>query len=66
GDEIVVLMAGATTFHLQTESGDKTIELSEPGQYVIVPKGIWHTARTSAFSRVLFITPGQETQNRAL
>ncbi|WP_237132327.1 cupin domain-containing protein [Pseudohongiella sp. O18] len=66
GDEIVVLLAGSTTFHLQAEDGDKTIELSEPGQYVIVPKGIWHTAKTPEFSRVLFITPGQETQNRAL
>ena len=66
GDEIVVLLAGNTTFHLQMDEGEKQVVLSEQGQYVIVPKGVWHTAKTSEFSRLLFITPGQDTQNRTI
>jgi hypothetical protein len=41
-------------------------ELTEPGAFVVVPKGTWHTARTAAPTRMLFITPGERTENRPL
>jgi hypothetical protein len=36
-----------------------------PGDYVLVPRGIWHTVRVHTPSSVLFITPGEGTQHRS-
>jgi len=66
GDEIVILLSGRATFLLQTESGEESVELSEAGEYVIVPRNTWHTAKTPVASRMLFITPGEGTRNRPL
>lgn len=65
GDEIVLLISGDVAFLLQTESGEIRINLREQGQYIVVPKGVWHTAKTKNKSKLLFITPGQGTQHRA-
>ena len=32
--------------------------------HVVVPKGTWHTARTSVPTKMLFVTPGQGTENK--
>ena len=64
GDEIVVLLAGAVTFVFETDAGEQHVSLAEQGGYAIVPKGTWHTAKTSTPSRMLFITPGEGTQHR--
>lgn len=64
GDEIVMLMSGRITLVLQLESGESSLELSGQGQYAIVPQGVWHTAKISVASKVLFITPGQGTQHK--
>ncbi len=70
GDEIVILLSGAVQFiWLGDEREDETQhlrELSEAGQFLVIPKGHWHTAKTKLHSRVLFITPGQGTQHKAL
>lgn len=63
GDEMVVLLSGSTTFKLKLEAEEKTIELKEPGSFLIVPKNIWHTAIVDEPTSVLFITPGEGTQN---
>lgn len=65
GDEIVLLMSGEVEFLLEVESGQARIILREQGQYLVVPKGVWHTAKTNSKSKLLFITPGQGTQHRA-
>jgi mannose-6-phosphate isomerase-like protein (cupin superfamily) len=64
GDEIVILLSGDTTLVLQQDHGEHRVRLSEPGAYVIVPRNTWHTARTSATTKMLFITPGEGTENR--
>jgi mannose-6-phosphate isomerase-like protein (cupin superfamily) len=64
GDEIVCLLSGSVTFVLELESGKKEITLSEAGNYVIVPKGTWHTAKVRASANMLFITAGEGTQHR--
>ncbi|TYQ29019.1 cupin domain-containing protein [Pseudanabaena sp. UWO311] len=66
GDEIVVLLSGTTTFLLKIEGDEVRVILSYLGQYVIVPKGVWHTAKTQDYVKLLFITPGQDTQNKAI
>ena len=64
GDEIVMLLSGAVTLVLRSDSGDDSITLTEPGTYVIVPRNTWHTARVSQRAQALFITPGEGTENR--
>lgn len=61
GDEIVVLLSGRVQFRIRSDSGEETVALAEPGEYVVVPKGLWHTAETSVPSKLLFITPGEGT-----
>jgi len=64
GDEVVLLIYGDITFVLKFEIDEVEISLVNQGQYLIVPKGVWHTAKTKTKSKVLFITPGQGTQHR--
>lgn len=64
GDEIVLLLSGKITFLLRLPDGEESITLDEPGSYIIVPKGIWHTAKINVKSKLLFITPGEGTQNK--
>ncbi len=64
GDEIVVLLSGAAIFELEMSDGVKRIELKAQGDYVVVPRGIWHTARIADAACMLFVTPGEGTQHR--
>ena len=64
GDEIVILLSGEATFLLQLESGVKQINLKTSGEYVLVPKDTWHSANISTPARLLFITPGEGTENK--
>ena len=66
GDEIVMLLSGRATVVLRTGTKDDTVTLDVPGRYVIVPANTWHTAQTSEPIRMLFITPGQGTENIAI
>ncbi|HEY9643437.1 MAG TPA: WxcM-like domain-containing protein [Coleofasciculaceae cyanobacterium] len=66
GEEFVCLLSGQVDFVLEQDEGEKTVSLNSPGQYVLVPRGVWHTARVYTPSSVLFITPGEETQSRSL
>jgi mannose-6-phosphate isomerase-like protein (cupin superfamily) len=63
GDEIVTLISGSATFVLDQEGGKREITLAQPGDTVIVPRGVWHTARIATPTRILFITPGEGTLN---
>lgn len=64
GDEIVMLLSGSATLVLRTPSGEQATELTEPDSYLIIPRNTWHTARTSCRVRMLFVTPGEGTENR--
>jgi len=64
GDEIVMLLSGQATLVLEIENGEKTISVEEVGAYVIVPRGVWHTVKTTIKTTMLFITPGEGTQHR--
>jgi mannose-6-phosphate isomerase-like protein (cupin superfamily) len=64
GDEIVLLISGEVEFVLEAASGEKRVTLKEQGEYLVVRKGVWHTARTRCKSKLLFITPGQGTQHK--
>jgi len=62
-DEVVILLPGKVTFVLQNENGESSVSLTEEGSYIMIPKGVWHTARTNSKSKMLFITPGEGTLN---
>ena len=64
GDEVVCLLAGEASFVFDRDGRKETVRLHEPGTCVIVPKATWHTARVAKAARMLFITPGEGTQNR--
>jgi mannose-6-phosphate isomerase-like protein (cupin superfamily) len=66
GDEVVCLISGRATVVLEVEGGEQLIELAEPGAYVVVPKGTWHTARTDRACTMLFITAGEGTVSRPI
>ncbi len=64
GDELVCLMSGSVDFVLELDPGEQIVELREPGAFVVVPRGTWHTASVHAPSAGLFITAGEGTQHR--
>ena len=63
GDEVVCLLSGHATFLLQGDGSP--IEVRKAGDFVVVPKGVWHTAKTNVPTTMLFVTPGEGTQNKA-
>jgi len=62
-DEFVYLLAGEAILRLQVEDGTTDIPLKGRGA-VVVPRGVWHTAKVLAPSRMLFVTLGAGTQQR--
>jgi len=66
GEEFVCLLSGQVDLILEQNGAENTVDLNAPGAYVLVPRGTWHTARVHSPSSMLFITPGEGTQNRPL
>lgn len=64
GEELVMLLSGVATFVLEESGTVRSVVLSEPGSYVLVPQNAWHTARTSVPTTLLFLTPGAGTEHR--
>ena len=64
GDEVVCLLSGDVEMVLQRGGNEEVTRLQEPGSYVVIPKGTWHTARMQVRTQMLFVTPGQDTQHR--
>lgn len=64
GDEFVCLLSGDAEMILDADDGEQRVRLDTPGSFVIVPKGTWHTAKVHSPTTMLFVTPGQGTENR--
>jgi quercetin dioxygenase-like cupin family protein len=64
GDEIVCLLSGAIELVLERDGEAQSVELRNAGDYVLVPRGTWHTAKTSTHARMLFVTAGEGTEIR--
>jgi mannose-6-phosphate isomerase-like protein (cupin superfamily) len=64
GDEILFMLEGKATFLLDLSEGLREVALSA-GRLLVIPKGVWHTAKVSEPARLLAITAGQGTQHRA-
>lgn len=65
GDELVMLLAGSATMVWQTASGPQSAMLAKQGDFIVIPKGTWHTANIAEYAKLLFVTPGQDTQHKA-
>jgi len=63
GDEILLMLEGKATFVLELSDGLREIALGA-GRLLVIPKGVWHTAKVSEPARLLSITAGLGTQHR--
>jgi mannose-6-phosphate isomerase-like protein (cupin superfamily) len=57
------MLEGKATFILELSDGLKEVALNA-GRLLVIPKGVWHTARVSESVRLLAITAGLGTQHR--
>jgi mannose-6-phosphate isomerase-like protein (cupin superfamily) len=63
GDEFVYLLSGSVELLLEGAAGVKSLSMLDSGA-VIVPRGVWHTAKVHAPSRMLHVTLGAGTETR--
>lgn len=63
GDELVVCLAGRVTMIREVNGEADPVELG-PGQAMVNPAGVWHTADIPEKARILAITPGLGTEHR--
>ena len=63
GDEILFMLEGKATFVLELSDGLKEVALGA-GRLLVIPQGVWHTAKVSEPARLLAITAGSGTQHR--
>ena len=63
GDEFVMLLAGAADFVFWRDGTEEIMTVDTPGQFVVVPRGVWHTARPRGHADMVFMTPGEGTLN---
>ncbi len=64
GHELVVCTEGRITVHQERDDGVRSVTLG-PGDAVINPPGVWHTADVDERATVLFVTAGLGSDNRA-
>ena len=62
GEEVVLLLSGRVDLIQRLDGGERRVAL-EPGQAVINPPGVWHTADVHEPGEALFITPGRGTEH---
>ena len=63
GDEFVYLLSGSVDLLIERPDGLLTLALRDTGA-VVVPRGVWHTGKINAPSRMLHVTPGAGTETR--
>jgi len=63
GDEILVLVSGRVDLVLEEAGGPRRVAL-QPGQAIIVPKGVWHVVEVLEPCRLFHATPGPGSESR--
>ena len=63
GDEVVALLSGKADMVLDEGGRERIVTLDQPGAFVVVPRGTWHTARIATPTTMIFVTPGEGTLN---
>jgi len=60
---MLVLLEGAIELKIKEKQGTSSVTLSNSGDSVVILRSYWHTGKVSNTARVLFITPGEGTEN---
>ncbi len=63
GEELIAVTEGSVRFTLDDGGDVGTVTVSAP-EYVVVPRGVWHTADALGPARLLIVTWGAGTQHR--
>lgn len=63
GDEIVYVLEGEAILHLEHSEGMTALPVRAPGM-VVIPAGVWHTAKVLSACRMLHVTMGAGTESR--
>jgi len=63
GDELVFLISGVMDFVLDEAGAERVIRLQGTSA-LVVPRGVWHTARVLEPSEAIFVTRGDGTEHR--
>jgi quercetin dioxygenase-like cupin family protein len=63
GEELVVCTQGAITLYQEIDGEVRTVTV-RPGEAIINPPGVWHTADVAGTATAIFITAGMGTENR--
>ena len=63
GEEVVVCLSGRVRLIQEVDGTERAVEVG-PGEYVVNPPGVWHTADVIEPGQVLFVTPGRGTAHR--
>ena len=63
GDEVLFMLEGTATFFLELPGAVREVAL-RAGQLLVIPKGVWHTAKVIVPGRLLAITMGKGTEHR--
>ncbi len=63
GEEVVVLLSGRVDL-VQDLDGVEHVVALRPGEAMVNPVGVWHTARVHEPGAALFITPGAGTEHK--
>lgn len=64
-DEFVYLLSGSVDLLLELPEQTRLVALRGSAAFV-VPRGVWHTAKVHAPSRMMHVTLGSGTQHRPL
>jgi mannose-6-phosphate isomerase-like protein (cupin superfamily) len=62
GEEVVVLLSGRLDLIQRIDGSERRVPM-RPGQAVINPVGVWHTADVYEPGDALFITPGEGSEH---
>jgi quercetin dioxygenase-like cupin family protein len=63
GAEVVIACTGTHTFRQELDGGEQVVEIG-PGEALINPPGVWHTADSGEGGWIVAITPGLGTEHR--
>lgn len=64
GEEVVLCVAGKIILYQEHPDGSEGSVTIGPGEYVINPRGTWHTADIDGSATAIFITAGMGTEHR--
>jgi mannose-6-phosphate isomerase-like protein (cupin superfamily) len=65
GEEVVYLISGRVDVIQELDDGEHVVAL-HPGEAMVNPPNVWHTALVHEPGAALFITPGRGTEHKPL